>query len=140
MELKDRFWSKVDIKGEDDCWNWKAGIRGITGYGCFKYNKKVVDSHRMVWFLIYGEFPKLWVLHKCDNRLCCNPDHLFLGTYMDNIQDRNNKGRTARGDNSSMRRHPEKISYGEKVGTSKLSNKDAIKNQKIIIAKKNVTM
>ncbi len=99
MDLSERFWSKINILGKDDCWNWTASTFNV-GYGSFKYNGKVVGSNRMTWFLTYGEFPKLCVLHTCDNRLCCNPNHLFLGTNQDNSDDKVSKGRQAKGSNN----------------------------------------
>lgn len=125
MELEERFWSKVNILGEDDCWEWNAAI-DTSGYGAFKYNRKKYDSNRMTWFIVYGEFPELWVLHKCDNRLCCNPNHLFLGTYQDNIDDMVKKGRTATGIRSGSHTHPERRARGEKHGRSKLKEKDVL--------------
>jgi len=82
-----RFWGKV--KKTDNCWIWKAGIRSLkTGYGCFKYQGKVVDAHRMSWFLFFGNIPEgKCVLHHCDNRLCVNPKHLFIGSKKDNVID-----------------------------------------------------
>ena len=86
--VKDRFWKKVDVRGIDDCWNWKAGS-GKGGYGRIRVNGKTISAHRISWILTYGEIENnLWVLHKCkQNRLCCNPNHLYLGTPSDNMRD-----------------------------------------------------
>ena len=85
--LCDRFWSKVDIKGPDECWEWKAYI-STKGYGRIYAHNKVEGAHRIAWELTNGPIPsnKL-VLHKCDNRKCVNPNHLYLGTHSDNICD-----------------------------------------------------
>lgn len=86
-----RFFDKVNKT--ENCWNWIGGGRG-NGYGAIKYNNKVIDTHRLSWILHYGEIPeKLFICHKCDNRKCVNPEHLFLGTSSDNMKDCSNKGR-----------------------------------------------
>jgi hypothetical protein len=72
-------------------------MRGKTKYGSFKLGDKVVDAHRVSWMIHFGVIPyKICVLHKCDNRVCVNPEHLFLGTRKDNHDDMVAKGRQAK--------------------------------------------
>uniref|UniRef100_A0A6M3K4F7 Putative homing endonuclease n=1 Tax=viral metagenome TaxID=1070528 RepID=A0A6M3K4F7_9ZZZZ len=87
-EIEKRFWSKVDTKGSDDCWEWKASINS-GGYGTFNWFGDVIGAHQVSWILINGSIPKdKWILHKCGNRRCTNPDHLYAGTPSDNMNDR----------------------------------------------------
>lgn len=103
--LAERFWRKVEVCGPDECWPWKARL-GEHGYGQFKAEDRAVRAHRVAWKLTYGPIPLgLHVLHKCDNRACCNPAHLFLGTQLENIADRHRKGRDAHVSRPGMLNH-----------------------------------
>jgi hypothetical protein len=91
--LQERFWSKVDKRGVNDCWEWQAG-KTSDGYGRMRANGHRVLAHRISYQLERGQIPKgLWCLHKCDNPGCVNPSHLFLGTHDDNMRDMVSKGR-----------------------------------------------
>lgn len=85
-----RFLSKVDIGDKRQCWPWKAGTnrKGKFGYGQIRVGGKCIGAHRFSYEAFNGEVPEgLFVLHKCDNPVCVNPGHLFLGTAKDNAQD-----------------------------------------------------
>lgn len=94
VDLVERFWAKVDKT--TSCWIWN-GARVNGGYGHFRpYSRKtrMMLAHRAAWSLAYGDIPKgLCVLHLCDTAACVRPDHLFLGTQLDNIRDMQRKGR-----------------------------------------------
>ncbi len=93
--LTARFWAKVVPAVGDECWGWNAS-RNNKGYGVVGFPSKAgkVYAHRVSWEIHYWPIPDgLFVLHRCDNPICCNPRHLFLGTSADNVRDMIEKGR-----------------------------------------------
>src|SRR5271157_183966 len=95
IPIEIRFWKYVDVRSDNECWPW-IGNRNDKGYGTIGDKGKVVKAHRVAWALKHGPIPdNLDILHKCDNRPCCNPSHLFPGTQQDNIADMIKKNRQA---------------------------------------------
>jgi len=96
-------WSKVDKRGEDECWNW-LGYKNEDGYGRTWIEDVGYYAHRVIYALAYPNTITLrapsrtsdfgFVLHVCDNPSCCNPKHLFLGTHADNMADKVAKKRS----------------------------------------------
>lgn len=102
-ELLTRFWNKVYIPTDyiNDCWEW-AAFCNEKGYGKFAINRIMFMAHRVCYEYYFGEIPiSILVCHECDNPKCCNPNHLFLGTQLDNMQDAANKNRTCKGSNNA---------------------------------------
>lgn len=101
LPSEERFWASV--QKTDNCWEW-MGSKVKKGYGRFSYQGHKDDyAHRFSWELANGEsIPSgSLILHKCDNPSCVRPDHLFLGTYQDNVDDMWAKGRGRCGENSA---------------------------------------
>ena len=148
--MTEPFWGKV--QKTNTCWLWIGYLRP-DGYGGYGNN----TAHRVAFTLSYGFIPTgMCVCHHCDVKRCVKPNHLFLGTYKDNIQDALQKGRMATGDRNGMRlyparrptgmrngrytqpdrtargmrngrhTHPEKTARGEKVHTAKISWAEAL--------------
>lgn len=92
------FWRNVDSTStENGCWPWLGRVTA-KGYGCFSNERKLVRAHRFAYEASVGPIPPgLHMLHKCDNPPCCNPNHLFPGTPLDNTADMIAKGRDKRG-------------------------------------------
>lgn len=96
--LEERFWCEVDKNSHPLCWLWTGGSRKGNGYGDIRVGVNTRPAHRVSWGLHNGIIPEgLFVLHKCDNPSCVNPDHLFLGTHQDNMDDMVMKGRSYTG-------------------------------------------
>ncbi len=95
--MADRFWAKVERGSSAQCWEWQS-TRSNKGYGKFEFNGRQIGSHRVAWAISQGISPDdipegVMILHNCDNRLCCNPSHIFSGSHADNMADMAAKGR-----------------------------------------------
>jgi len=100
-QTAETFWSRVAVRGPNDCWDW-VGSHNSTGYGVVAWDGEYYTAHRVAAWLHglvssprapHSKRSKKHVLHKCDRRPCCNPEHFFLGNYTDNQKDAYAKGR-----------------------------------------------
>ena len=85
--VRERFWDKVDMDVDTDCWIWQ-GFQISRGFGGFTYDHKLYAAHRVSYYLEYGDgySADLLVLHKCGNRLCVNPKHLEQSDYVERFR------------------------------------------------------
>ena len=120
-EAIERFESKYIPEPNTGCWLWTAGLNG-DGYGSFHVGGNNVGAHRFSFETYVGPIHDgLHVLHRCDQPLCVNPKHLFLGSQAANMADMVEKDRQARGDRNGSRLHPERRPRGEQHVLAKLT-------------------
>lgn len=129
--LSKTFWEKVDENGSihprlgTRCWLWTGGRSG-DGYGAVRAFGSMQGAHRVAWVLANDEeIPAgMWVLHHCDNPICCNPEHLYLGTVVENSEDCNERKRRnpARGERHGTYTQPSARTRGTKNGMAVLDD------------------
>ena len=114
----DRLFSKVISEPNSGCWLW-TGFVGDRGYGLIMIGSAktgwIADGAHRVSFVLHGGYIPLgmFALHKCDTPICVNPDHIFVGTVLDNARDRAKKGRNVHGDDHWTRKNPELKTFGD---------------------------
>lgn len=109
LEAHERLWLRVAVGSGDECWEWQGAINS-HGYGTIRDHCLSRGCHVVAHESRVGPVPAgMMVCHTCDNRKCCNPTHLYLGTATDNARDRDNRGRS-------------NTAFGGRCGQAKLDN------------------
>jgi hypothetical protein len=97
MTETERFWSRVDVRGPDECWPWN-GASTSAGYGYFRIgsltdgSRRMILAHRYACKITHGLADNRQALHRCDYKPCCNPAHVYPGTHTDNMNDAKERG------------------------------------------------
>ena len=83
------FWDKVKKGTQTECWPWLGQVKR-SGHGLTTLNSRCIHASRKAWILTHGPItpPELCVNHRCNNAICCNPAHMYLGTRAQNMADR----------------------------------------------------
>jgi len=122
MNDKERFEDKY-FKHSNGCWEWIGALTSFD-YGAFWLGNETVRAHRFSYELYVGSIPDdLCILHKCNNRRCVNPGHLYLGTYLDNVNDSVKAG-------THCTNH--EINFGDHRTNTKLSRSDIVCIRKML--------
>lgn len=127
-EFKARFFANVPNGTQGECWEW-LGHQTNRGYGTIKYHQVGFLAHRVaLYFACKPVSQDMHACHRCDNPLCCNPDHLFWGTHQNNMDDMNSKNRChrLRGDAHPSRLRPETRPRGDNHARSKVTAKQVL--------------
>lgn len=123
LPMPERFWSKT--RKNNECIEWIACLN-TTGYGSFWHKGRWATASRVAYEITHGEIPfGLCVLHKCDNRKCVNPDHLYIGTKKQNMQDR-------------IERKPDSYMKGQTNGRAKLIDSQVLEIRNSSLGNKNL--
>jgi transposase len=118
LSLNEQYEKHVIKREGDKCWGWK-GCTNEFGYGLMRHERKCMRAHRVSWEIHKGKIPnKLHVLHYCNNPICSNPNHLFVGTDQDNVDYCKASGRKWSNPNPNK---------GEKHHNSKITDEKAKK-------------